>query len=224
MMDVGFYRQSVAQHGLGPTLYHAAYRAANHVTEVAVWNALMIDLDLVDRRFLVGEDHPPGRMVDAPAMRPYVMDPGTVLTDRLIDEAMARGDRCYAICDEDDALMSYGWYSTRPTRLTEIPGEPVLHFDPSYAYMYNTFTRPEYRGRRLHAIGMAAALEECTKAGLKGLVSYVDSSNFSSLKSCYRMGFACFGHVIMLKVGSHHVWRATPGCKEYDFRVEAAAS
>jgi hypothetical protein len=71
---------------------------------------------------------------------------------------------------------------------------------------------------------MAAALEECTRAGLKGLVSYVVSSNFSSLKSCYRMGHECFGHLCMLKVGTRHLWRATPGCKKYGFHVEETAS
>lgn len=220
-MDMEYYRRSVAHHGLGPTLYHAAYRAANHVTEVAVWNALVLDEGLLDRRFLV--EPPPGRMVEAAAMRRYVADPANALTHRFVDEAAAKGDRCYAICDGDE-LLSYGWYSTRPTRLTEVPGEPVLHFDPSYAYLYHAFTRLEHRGRRLHAAGMAAALVECADSGLRGIVSYVVSSNFPSLKSCYRMGYQTFGHLIMLKVGPRHVWHATPGCKQYGLHVEEAAS
>jgi hypothetical protein len=223
-MNLDYYRQSVAHHGLGPTLYHAAYRAANHVTDVAVWNALVIDETHLDRSFLPSEGRAPGRMVEAVAMRPYVEDPANVLTDRFVDEAVQRGDRCYVICDDSDDVMSYGWYSTRPTRLSEIDGEPVLHFDPKYAYMYYGYTRPEHRGRRLHAFGMAAALLECTKTGLRGLISYVAASNFSSLKSCYRMGYQTFGHVVMLKVVDHHVWHATPGCKKYGFRVEQAAS
>jgi hypothetical protein len=223
-MNLDDYRQSVNQHGLGATLYRAAYRAANHVTEVAVWNALVLDEDHVDKSFLPSGDRPPGRMVEAAAMRSYVEDPANVLTHRFIDEAMARGDRCYAICDEDDALLSYGWYSTRPTRLSEIADEPTLYFDPKYAYMYHGYTRPEHRGRRLHAIGMAAALVECRRTGLHGLVTYVVSSNFSSLKSCYRMGYQTFGHLIMLKVGARHVWHASPGCKKYGFRVEETAS
>jgi hypothetical protein len=223
-MNLEYYRQSVEHHGLGPTLYHAAYRAANHVTEVAVWNALMIDDGLLDKRFLAGDGSTRGRMVEAAEMRRYVDDPENVLTHRLIDDATAKGDRCFAICDDAGDLMSYGWYSTRPTRLMEIPGEPILHFDPAYAYMYHGYTRPEHRGRRLHAYGMAAALMECTRTGLHGLVSYVVSSNFSSLKSCYRMGYQTFGHLVMLKVGSRHVWRATHGCKKYGFHVEEAAS
>jgi hypothetical protein len=222
-MNLQYWRDSVLYHGLGPTLYHAAYRAANHLTGVAAWNALVITPDMIDKKLLPRSDRVHGRMVESTAMRPYVADAENLLTDRFVDEASARGDQCYVLFD-GDTLASYGWYSTRPTRLTEIAGAPVLHFDPSYAYMYNTFTRPEYRGRRLHGVGMAAALEECTRAGLSGLVAYVVSSNFASLKSCQRLGFQTFGHLIMLEVGAHQVWRVTPGCKKYGFRVEAAAS
>jgi hypothetical protein len=222
-MNLQFYRDSVSHHGLGHTLYHAAYRAANHVTEVAVWNALVLTIDRVDKRYLADEARRAGRMLDAAAMRPYVVEPENMLTHRFIDDAIAKGDRCYALFD-GDTLMSYGWYSTLPTRLTEVPGEPMIYFDPAYAYMYHGFTVPAYRGRRLHAVGMAAALEVCTNEGLAGVVSYVVASNFSSLKSCYRMGYECFGHLCMLKVGTRYLWRATPGCKKYDFHVEATAS
>jgi hypothetical protein len=222
-MNLEYYRDSVTHHGLLATLYHAAYRAANHVTEVVVWNALAITPTMLDRSFLAGRDRASGRMLEAEAMRPYVMDPDNLLTDRFIDEASGRGDRCYALFD-GDALMSYGWYSTRPVRLTEVPGEPVLHFDPAYGYNYNGYTRPEYRGRRLHALAMACALDELAEARLSGLVAYVVSSNFASLKSCDRMGFETFGHLIMFKIGSRHVWHATAGCKRYGFRVEEAGS
>jgi hypothetical protein len=222
-MNLRYYRDSVRRHGLGPTLHHAVYRAANHFTEVAVWNAMVITLDTLDESSLRSSDRVRGRMVEADAMRPYVADPENLLTDAFIDEATARGDHCYVLFDGDH-LANYGWYSTRPTRLTEVRGAPVLHFDPSYAYMYNTFTRPEYRGRRLNAVGIAAALEEWTRAGHSGLVAYIVSSNYASLKSCERMGFQTFGHLIILTVGAHQVWRVTPGCKKHGFRVEVAAS
>ena len=46
-MNVAFYRKSLSHHGVVATLYHAAYRAANQVTRVAVWNALALDTDHV---------------------------------------------------------------------------------------------------------------------------------------------------------------------------------
>jgi L-amino acid N-acyltransferase YncA len=103
----------------------------------------------------------------------------------------------------------------------EVEGSPVLHFDPSYVYMYHAFTRPSCRGRRLHAIGMAAALVAFVKEGHEGLISYVDSSNLASLKSFHRMGFREFGYLVLLNVGARYHWRTTRGCRKHGLRVEA---
>jgi hypothetical protein len=56
-------------------------------------------------------------------------------------------------------------------------------------FMYKGFTRPEYRGQRLHAVAMANALMECAKEGRRGLVCFVEANNFNALKSCYRMAW-----------------------------------
>ena len=219
-MDVQFYRDSIHQHGALATLYHAAFRAVNQVTEVAVLNALRITPAMVGEGFLSNARCGEALLLDAVAMRPYAADPANGLTSDFVDEAARKGDRCCALFD-GDALVSYGWYSTRPTRLMEVVGSPVLHFNPSYVYMYHAFTRPSYRGQRLHAIGMAAALVAFVKDGHEGLISYVDSSNLASLKSFHRMGFREFGHMVLLNIGGHYHWRCTPGCKKHDLRVEA---
>jgi hypothetical protein len=219
-MDVQFYRDSIHQHGALATLYHAAFRAVNQVTEVAVLDALRITPDMVDESFLADPRCREALLLDAAAMRPYAADPANGLTSDFVDEAARKGDRCAAVFD-GDALASYGWYSTRPTRLIEAAGSPVLHFHPSYVYMYHAFTRPSCRGRRLHAVGMAAALVAFVNEGHEGLISYVDSSNLASLKSFHRMGFADFGHVVLLNVKERYHWRATSGCKRHDLRLES---
>ena len=59
-----------------------------------------------------------------------------------------------------------------------------------------------------------------TSEGKLGLISYVESSNFASLKSVYRMATKKFGLVYVIKVlGKYRSYR-TPKCKEYDFRFE----
>jgi hypothetical protein len=219
-MDIRFYRDAIHQHGALATLYHAAFRAVNRVTEVAVLNALVVTPDGIDTSSLPDPGRWSVRVLEAAAMRAHAGDPENALTPDFIREAGEKGDRCSALFD-GDTLMSYGWYSTRPTRLMELAGSPVLHFDPSYVYMYHAYTRPSYRGRRLHAIGTAAALEAYASAGQRGLISYVDSSNLASLKSCYRIGFHGFGHLVLLRVGQRYLWRCTPGCKRHDLRVEA---
>jgi GNAT superfamily N-acetyltransferase len=217
-MNLQFYRETVTHHGIAPALFHAAYRAANHLTEVVVLDAVAITPSMLAEKFRGDPSRPPGRMVDAKAMEPYASDPANALALDFLDDAEKRGDRCYAIFD-GDTLASYGWYATKPTRLSEFPGDGILYFDPKYAYMHNGFTRPEYRGKRLHAVGMAAALEECAKSGLDGLVSYVASSNFASLKSCERMGYERFGRLFMAKVGSQRMWHCSASCARYGFHV-----
>ncbi|HYI85673.1 MAG TPA: hypothetical protein VEX61_01125, partial [Burkholderiales bacterium] len=55
--------------------------------------------------------------------------------------------------------------------------------------------------------------------GYRGIVSYVESTNFDSLKSCLRMGYGVFGSVYVVRVfGRYFAW-ASPGCDAFGFRV-----
>lgn len=220
-MDTQLYKQSLEQHGVTATLFYGAYRAANKVTKVALLNGLALTLESIDATFLEDPRRKQVRELSPDDLRPYVgKAEHLTLGEEGIEQAKARNDRCFAIFD-GTVLTSFGWYSTKPTELIELGHGLVLHFDPHYAYMYNGFTHPKYRGQRLHAIGMAAACAQFAKEGQKGLVSYVEASNFSSLKSCFRMGYESFGHVAVLKVGSRYLCQETPGCKKYGFRVQA---
>ncbi len=132
---------------------------------------------------------------------------------------LPKGDYCYAILD-GEKLASYGWYSTKPTSINP---ELVLYFNDQWVYMYKGYTHPGYRGQRLHAIGMAKALEAFTKKGFKGLISYVETNNFASLKSVYRMGYRNFGKVRILKIFGRYFIKSDEGCSAYDFTVKPHA-
>jgi hypothetical protein len=95
-----------------------------------------------------------------------------------------------------------------------------FHFDPDYVYMFKGFTLPAYRGQRLHAIGMARALEGYAELGSKGILSYVESNNFASLRSCRRMGYEDIGTIVISKLGGRHYSFESPGCREYALRVD----
>ena len=131
-------------------------------------------------------------------------------------EALDKRDECFAIFD-GDRLASYGWYSNQPTLISD---GLVLHFDPSWVYMYKGFTHPDYRGKRLHGIGMSLALRAYTERGSRGLISYVKSNNFQSLRSIERMGYRIFGDIYLARVMGRPVTWSTPGCRPYGFRLE----
>ena len=64
------------------------------------------------------------------------------------------------------------------------------------------------------------ALQHYLARGLRGLVSYVESNNFSSLKSVFRMGYAEFGSVHVVQIFGLSLTHATAGCRRYGFRIE----
>ncbi|MDB4995287.1 MAG: Acetyltransferase family, partial [Myxococcaceae bacterium] len=138
----------------------------------------------------------------------------------MIRKSLADGDCCYGILD-GDTLASYGWYSKRPTMMTD---DLRFHFDPDYVYMFKGFTLPAYRGKRLHAIGMARALAAYAELGSKGILSYVESNNFASLRSCRRMGYDDIGTIVISKLGGRHYSFETPRCRDYALRVDSVAA
>lgn len=137
------------------------------------------------------------------------------IDEAFVREALGRGDRCYGAMD-GDILASSGWYSTRPTPFVD---DLDLVFADGWAYMYKGYTAHSHRGRRLHGIGMARAMDAYVREGYRGLVSYVDAANDASLKSCARLGYRTFGTLLAANVGGRWITYATPGCAPYGLRL-----
>ena len=190
-------REAIASVGL-----RAADVAYVHVLQV-------LSIRRVDEAFLRVDPRYEHGFLDEPALRRFARDDVYDISDRFLDEALARGDRCYAIVD-GGRLASFGWYARRPT-----PIEPGLHlcFDPRSVYMYKGFTHEDYRGRRLHAIGMTRALSHVLSEGADGIVSYVATTNASSLRSCYRMGYEDVGRIYVARVLDRVFGHADEECR-----------
>ena len=188
----------------------------NKIVDLSVLRGMTVRLqDVPDPRFFDAQGLD-ARFVGEDELARFAAAGAHDLCADFLREARARGDRCYALFD-GEALAAYGWYSSAATL---IDGHFELHFDSRYTYMYKGYTVPEYRGRRLHAVGMCRALREFAEEGRKGLISWVYSNNFASLQSVARMGYRIFGNVYLLRVGGFSVARATRGCRAYGFRVE----
>jgi GNAT superfamily N-acetyltransferase len=169
--------------------------------------------------------------LDSETVWRHAREPGNDLDEASVRRALAAGDECFAI-REGDRIAAYGWYSR--AAIFHVSDTLRLHFDPRWVYMYRGFTHPDYRGQRLHAIGMTLALAAYRDRGARGFVSVVESWNEPSLKSCYRMGYHDFGTIYEIRLGRlfgiadpksallrrHLVFR-TPGCEAFGFRLEA---
>ena len=209
-------RHTVDRFGVRAAAYDLAVRVVNRCFVFKVFRGVkaerldpnLLDLDKRFRFTLLTE-----AMLANFATNEFEIEPA------FLRQALERGDECYGILD-GDLLASYGWYSTMPTRI--YPPDLVLHFSPEYVYMYKGFTHPAYRGQRLHAIGMTKALQGYLARHFKGLVSYVESTNFASLKSIYRMGYTDIGKIYMVELFHHYWLYEGAGCKPYRFYLEPA--
>jgi hypothetical protein len=167
--------------------------------------------------FLKCDEKYRGLFLDQAMLMEFAGRPEYELSTNFLNQALEKGDECYGFLD-GNVLAAYGWYSNTPTRIN--PADLVLHFDRRYIYMYKGFTHALYRGRRLYAIGMSRALEAYLARGYKGLVCYVESNNFSSLKSCYRMGYADFGRLYVARVCNRYFLHSDAGCRHCEFELE----
>lgn len=219
-MNLARTRDIIKAHGVAAGMGDLVYRGVNRITEVTVLNAMALTMVTVDGSFLDGPDRGWGFVgLDEIIAQVRANGEALDLDEHFVRTASARGDRCYGVID-GGVLGSYGWYSELPT---EVNRDLVLHYDSSYSYMYKGFTVPALRGKRLHGIGMARALAALTAEGKKGLVSYVASNNFASLRSCERLGYVEFGHVMAATLGGRILMHATRGCGAFGFHVEPKA-
>jgi hypothetical protein len=210
-------RSSVATLGIPHTLHDLALKATNRVMLLKILKCMAVER--VDPAFATCPEPYRPMFLTGPMLREFSRDPENEMPESFLEEALSKGDECFGLL-AGDSLAAYGWYSRGPTRIDP----PGLAFHPGggYVYMYKGFTRVSHRGRRLHAVGMTLALQGFLTKGCKGLVSYVESNNFSSLNSVQRMGYGIFGTIYVLRLFGVHVTHATAGCRARGVRVEPA--
>ena len=66
---------------------------------------------------------------------------------------------------------------------------------------------------------MTMALQHYLGKGYKGLVSYVESNNFSSLTSVARMGYETFGTIYVSRIFGIYLTHAGAGCRAHGVRI-----
>jgi hypothetical protein len=206
---------TLRRHGAARALHDWALKAVNSVVVLKILRGVWIER--ADPIFLQCPERYSRGFLPAEAIRKFARAPENGLSEDFVEEALSKGDECFGICD-GGTLASYGWYSTTPTRID--PPDLFLRFSGDYIYMYKGFTHPRYRGQRLHAIGMTLALQHYLSAGSRGLVSYIESNNFDSLKSTFRMGYMEFGSVYVLKIFGRCLSYRSRRCKRFDFGIE----
>ena len=148
------------------------------------------------------------RFISAEEIRRFAAEPELGLSEELAERIQAGTDMCFGAID-NGRLVAYGWYA-----FDCIEGEHNFGIAMSYpehvAYMYKGFTHPDYRGQRLHGLGMGLAFNALGEHGVSNLVSTVDWTNAASLRSCRRIGYQDLGLAITAGPQSYRFERFLP--------------
>lgn len=143
------------------------------------------------------------RFLSAGEVEMFALDPQNDLTESHVEKAHAGTDHCFAALI-DGRLASYGWYTLDGAYLIGNNGL-LIRYPSNAAYMHSGFTHPDFRGRRLHGIGMGRALLALSEKGINALLSDVDWANHASLKSCNRLGYQMLGNVYSIGRGQGRI-------------------
>ena len=218
---VSGFRRDVETFGFSKSFYNFSLKAINRFVFFKI--LICVFIDVADPRYMGDENKYRYNFLGSDTLMDLAKDKDNGLSLSFVHEALEKGDECYGILD-GNSMASFGWYSNKPTFVSFGPAENDreslwLQFAADYIYMYNGYTPKNYRGQRLHAIGMTRALKAYLDRGYKGLVSYVEANNFASLNSCYRMGYKDLGKIYILKIFGKHFIAHSKSCRQYEFRL-----
>lgn len=134
------------------------------------------------------------RFLDTHEIAAFAQDPANDLDVEMVERAAGGLDLCFAaLCD--DRLAAYGWYALDAIEAEHNFGV-AMSYPSTVAYMYKGFTHPDFRGARLHGLGMGLALKNLKQFGVSALISTVGWTNEASLRSCDRLGYERLGRIV----------------------------
>ncbi len=177
--------------GLSAAAYCLFYDATNRVTPFSVYKVIKLLLGDLAPVYLEKPSEYWFGFLDADQARHYAKEPDNDMSEEFVEDALAHGEECYAALD-GDVLCNYGWYTSEPAHVRK---DIYFAFDGTYKYMHKGFTDPRYRGKRLHAFGMALACKEYTERGFKGFLSLMEAHNLNARRVAYRLGYEDAGNI-----------------------------
>jgi GNAT superfamily N-acetyltransferase len=211
------FREYSHRHGFARTLHHFAYRLLNRCFPYLTMKCICIDTQ--ELKTPKGDFPYEGRFLETSELLEFARNeacPGSGLTPYVIPALKGNGAECFGVLD-GNTLAAFCWYSTNPPE--RINDHWVVHFDPGCVYVYFVFTDPAYRGQRLLPHGIRLAMAEYARRGYPKLAAFVESANYDSLKSFYRMGFRDFGMIRAVKLFGKQFAYHGRGCVRFAFRV-----
>ncbi|MBA2726001.1 MAG: GNAT family N-acetyltransferase [Actinobacteria bacterium] len=91
------------------------------------------------------------------------------------------------IAEEGGRILHASWVTTSGAWTREV--QALLSPPPGDAYVYESFTRSEARGRGIYPLALAGMLTELSRLGIRRVWVGVESSNQASRRAIGKAGF-----------------------------------
>lgn len=118
-----------------------------------------------------------------------------------IAERLSAGHHCFAARSEK-RIVSAGWAAVDRAWSTLLDCE--IKLSPDEVYVYDTFTKPDFRGRSVSPVIMAEIIRHFSAAGYRTMILVIEPENKSSIRAVRKVGFRPFGTMGYVRLGR---WR-----------------
>jgi hypothetical protein len=142
-------------------------------------------------------------------------DPDLDLSLDFVRDALARGDMAFGAFDGDD-LVGYTWRT-----FTAAPdgGGLWARVSRPYQYSYKAFTRPSWRGKRVHVAITFFADAYLLGRGYAFEVGYMEINNFASIGVANFLGRRRIGYAGYVKAFGCRIPFRTPAVQKIGFEL-----
>jgi GNAT superfamily N-acetyltransferase len=127
-----------------------------------------------------------------------------VLSEDEIGRRLAEGQRCWVHEDDDGRILHGVWFTARHAWLDYLQME--LRLEPGDAYLYQSWTAPECRGRGLASSAVRAVKHELQGEGIARTISCVQPDRAVVYPPLARSGARPTGYIGWIRIGP---WRWT---------------
>ena len=110
--------------------------------------------------------------------------PGTADIVRRANERFEKGDQCFVAIAPDNQIAHSRWVSTNDTYVPEL--EMSTRPRDKQAYLYDGYTKPEFRGRGINGAIRNFIFDTLKSQGIENAYSYVRSDNPVGIRAAAR--------------------------------------
>ncbi len=178
-------RHHAGRFGPAPAARYFAWRVADRLVGYMPYRGLLLP---AGTQWAVASP-PDGftcREVTLDELAIYAADPTYDVSERFLSEVRAASTQCFAAF-AGGKLVSYAFHASVPTN---IDNDFRFHFPEGWIYHFKALTLADWRGKRLHASLVRAAVASLRASRkFSGLATLVVATNYPSLASFARMGF-----------------------------------